>query len=123
MISADVFTTLDVELKPDPSLTVIRLFSFAYLDALAKELTRIQDVATRVLALETETRDRMLSLLTNAMEPRHHNVNDLFLRVSMKWRASSRTFTLRPSMVGFCSGRTAARSMRSSLPLCLTQVS
>lgn len=80
MIAADVFTTLDVELKPDPSRTVIRPFSFAYPDAFAQEPTRIQDVATRVLALEPKTRDRMLSLLTDAMEARHHNVTDLFLR-------------------------------------------
>ncbi len=30
MNAADVFTTLDVELKPDPSRTVIRPFSFGY---------------------------------------------------------------------------------------------
>jgi hypothetical protein len=33
MLAADVFTTLDVELKPDPSRTVIRPFSFGYPDA------------------------------------------------------------------------------------------
>ena len=37
MIAADVFTTLDVELKPDPSRTMIRPFSFAYPDAFAQE--------------------------------------------------------------------------------------
>ena len=80
MIAADVFTTLDVELKPDPSRTVIRPFSFVYPDAFTQEPTRIEDVAARVLALAPETRDRMLSLLTQAMEARHHNVKDLFLR-------------------------------------------
>ena len=35
MIAADVFTTLDVELKPDPSRTVIRPFGFDYPSAFA----------------------------------------------------------------------------------------
>ena len=80
MIAADVFTTLEVELKPDPSRTVVRPFSFAYPDAFEQKQTRVQDVAERVLALPTETRDRMLDLLSEAMASRHRNVQALFLR-------------------------------------------
>ena len=36
MNAADVFTTLDIELKPDPSRTVIRPFSFGYPAAFAE---------------------------------------------------------------------------------------
>lgn len=80
MIAADVFTTLDVELKPDPSRTVIRPFSFDYPSAFDQKPTRAQDVAARVMATEPETRDRMLRLLMDAMEERHRNVEALFLR-------------------------------------------
>lgn len=80
MIAADVFTTLDVELKPDPSRTVIRPFSFSYPEAFDRTPSRAQDVAARVLALPPETRDRMLHLLSESMEKRHHHVKALFLR-------------------------------------------
>jgi len=80
MIAADVFTTLDTVLKPDPARTVIRPFSFGYPAAFDKTPTRTQDVAARVMALEPATRDRMLQLLTEAMAVRHRNVNEVFLR-------------------------------------------
>jgi predicted GH43/DUF377 family glycosyl hydrolase len=80
MIAADVFTTLDTVLKPDPARTVIRPFSFGYPAAFDTTPTRTQDVAARVMALEPATRDRMLQLLTEAMAVRHRNVNEVFLR-------------------------------------------
>ncbi|MET4665775.1 glycoside hydrolase family 130 protein [Sphingomonas sp. PvP056] len=80
MIAADVFTTLDIELKPDPSRTVIRPFSFEYPSAFEQQPTRLQEVAARVMALEPATRDRMLQLLTASMSARHRNVDDGFLR-------------------------------------------
>ena len=80
MIAADVFTTLDIELKPDPSRTVIRPFSFEYPSAFEQQPTRLQEVAARVMALEPATRDRMLRLLTDSMSVRHRNVDDGFLR-------------------------------------------
>ena len=52
MIAADVFTKLDVELKPNPSRTVIRPFSFGYPSAFDRTPTRAQDVARRVMSLD-----------------------------------------------------------------------
>ena len=69
--AADVFTKLDVELKPDPSRTVIRPFGFGYPAAFERKPTRAQDVARRVMDLDTASRDRMLQLLQAAMEERH----------------------------------------------------
>ena len=80
MIAADVFTTLDIELKPDPSRTVIRPFSFGYPSAFDTTPTRAQEVAARVMALDTAMRDRMLHLLQESMEDRHRNVDGVFLR-------------------------------------------
>ncbi|MEG3165800.1 glycoside hydrolase family 130 protein [Sphingomonas sp. PB2P19] len=80
MLAADVFTKLDVELKPDPSRTVIRPFSFGYPSAFDRKPTRSQDVARRVMELDTATRDRMLKLLQAAMKERHRNVDGVFLR-------------------------------------------
>ena len=80
MIAADVFTKLDVELKPDPSRTVIRPFSFGYPAAFDRKPTRAQDVARRVMALDPAARDRMLQLLQASMEERHRNVDGVFLR-------------------------------------------
>ena len=80
MNAADVFTKLDVELKPDPSRTVLRPFSFGYPAAFDRKPTRAQDVARRVMALDAETRDRMLELLQAAMKKRHRNVDGVFLR-------------------------------------------
>ncbi|SEM76678.1 Predicted glycosyl hydrolase, GH43/DUF377 family [Sphingomonas gellani] len=81
MEAADVFTTLSVELKPDPSRTVVRPFGFAYPSAFSDgRPTRSQAVVSRLLALTPEMRDRMLRLLSNAMEKRHRNVDKAFLR-------------------------------------------
>ncbi|WP_230480746.1 glycoside hydrolase family 130 protein [Sphingomonas sp. Leaf21] len=80
MIAADVFTKLDIELKPDPSRTVLRPFSFGYPEAFDRQPTRAQDVGRRVMALDAETRDRMLDLLQAAMRQRHRNVDSVFLR-------------------------------------------
>ncbi|WP_294235861.1 glycoside hydrolase family 130 protein [uncultured Sphingomonas sp.] len=80
MIAADVFTKLDIELKPDPSRTVLRPFSFGYPTAFDRKPTRAEDVARRVMALDGETRDRMLHLLRDAMGKRHRNADGVFLR-------------------------------------------
>ena len=80
MIAADVFTKLDVVLKPDPSRTVIRPFSFGYPSAFDRKPSRAEDVARRVMELDPATRDRMLELLQAAMEERHRNVDAVFLR-------------------------------------------
>ncbi len=81
MSAADVFTTLDVELKPDPSRTVIRPFSFGYPQAFADGQTpRMQRVARQFLELDTTLRERMRALLAVPMHERHPNADDLFLR-------------------------------------------
>ncbi|TPG41393.1 glycosidase [Sphingomonas koreensis] len=81
MIAAEVFTTLDVELKPDPSRTVIRPFSFDYPEAFADgRPSRAIEVVSRVLALDPAMRARMLRLLREAMAPRHRNVEAFFAR-------------------------------------------
>ncbi|GGB20775.1 glycosidase [Sphingomonas metalli] len=80
MKAADVFTKLDIELKPDPSRTVIRPFSFGYPAAFDRKPTRAQDVARRVMALDETTRDRMLKLLLASMQSRHRHVDGVFLR-------------------------------------------
>ena len=81
MIASEVFSKLDVQLKPDPSRTVIRPFSFGYPSAFeGKGPTRAQEVAARVMALDHAMRQRMLCLLQEAMAPRHRNVDAVFLR-------------------------------------------
>ncbi|KQT31829.1 glycosidase [Sphingomonas sp. Leaf412] len=81
MEAANVFTTLDIELKPDPSRTVIRPFGFSYPDAFAKgRPTRSEAVAGRLMGLDAAMRERMLGLLHDAMRPRHRNVDHVFLR-------------------------------------------
>lgn len=81
MEAADVFTTLDIELKPDPSRTVIRPFSFAYPAAFAdRREPRARQVADRVLALDPALRERMRALLTVPMRERHPNADAIFLR-------------------------------------------
>ncbi|SOB87030.1 Predicted glycosyl hydrolase, GH43/DUF377 family [Sphingomonas guangdongensis] len=81
MKAADVFTTLDVELHPDPARTVIRPFNFGYPDAFAAgRPTRTQAVVSRLMALDEPMRERMLGLLHHAMHERHRNVDDVFLR-------------------------------------------
>ncbi len=81
MEAADVFTTLDIELKPDPSRTVIRPFGFAYPEALADgRPPRMQRVAKAVLDLDPQFRARIRSLLAVPMRERHPNADELFLR-------------------------------------------
>jgi len=81
LIAAEVFTTLDLELKPDPSRTVIRPFDFGYPSAFAEDRpTRAEAVASRVMGLDPAMRDRMLDRLRGAMETRHRNVDGVFLR-------------------------------------------
>jgi predicted GH43/DUF377 family glycosyl hydrolase len=79
--AAAVFKKLDVELKPDPSRTVIRPFNFGYPSAFAEgRPTRAEAVAQRVMALDPALRERMLRLLRRAMMKRHRNVDGVFLR-------------------------------------------
>ena len=81
MEAADVFTTLEIELKPDPSRTVIRPFSFAYPEGLADgRPIRMQQVADRLLALDPAMRERMRGLLAEPMHERHRNADETFLR-------------------------------------------
>jgi predicted GH43/DUF377 family glycosyl hydrolase len=81
MQAADVFTTLDIELKPDPARTVIRPFGFAYPSAFAEgRSSRAQEVAERFLSLEPAMRTRMRALLDVPMRERHPNADATFLR-------------------------------------------
>ena len=81
MDAADVFHTLDIELKPDPSRTVIRPFSFGYPEAFADGRTpRMQQVVQRLLALEPDLRERMRGLLNVPMHERHPTADATFLR-------------------------------------------
>jgi predicted GH43/DUF377 family glycosyl hydrolase len=81
MDAAAVFTTLDLELKPDPARTVIRPFSFDYPEAFAAgKPSRAGAVAARLMALDEPMRQRMLRLLHEAMRPRHRRVDQVFLR-------------------------------------------
>jgi predicted GH43/DUF377 family glycosyl hydrolase len=81
MKAAEVFTKLGIELKPDPSRTVLRPFSFDYPAAFAEgRPSRSREVAGRVMALAPEMRERMLCLLRASMEKRHRNIDNVFLR-------------------------------------------
>jgi len=81
MQAADVFTTLDIELKPDPSRTVIRPFSFGYPEAFRDNRpSRPERVLERLQALEPDMRARMLRLLQEPMRERHRNSDQVFLR-------------------------------------------
>lgn len=81
MNAADVFSTLSIELKPDPSRTVIRPFSFAYPEPFEEgRPTRMQQVADRLLSLDKPMRERMRSLIEKPMHERHRNADDTFLR-------------------------------------------
>ncbi len=81
MKAADVFTTLDIELKPDPARTVIRPFNFGYPAQFAEgRETRAEAVAGRLMGLDPALRERMLRLLHDAMHTRHRNVDQVFLR-------------------------------------------
>ncbi|OWK30542.1 glycoside hydrolase family 130 protein [Sphingomonas mucosissima] len=81
MNAADVFRTLPIELKPDPSRTVIRPFSFGYPEPFGKDRpTRMQQVADRLLSLDTAMRERMRRLIEVPMHERHPNADATFLR-------------------------------------------
>jgi len=81
MQAADVFTTLDIELKPDPSRTVIRPFNFSYPEAFAANRpTRPEQVTQRVEALDPAMRARMVELLSAPMRERHRNADAVFRR-------------------------------------------
>ena len=81
MAAADVFTKLDLELKPDPSRTVIRPFSFAYPEAFDDgRPSRAQAVVDRVRTTDPALRTRMRALLTAPMRERHRNADQVFLR-------------------------------------------
>jgi predicted GH43/DUF377 family glycosyl hydrolase len=81
MLAADVFRKLDVELKPDPSRTVIRPFGFGYPDAFRGDgKTREQKVVERLMALDPDMRSRMWDLLGASMRERHRAADHDFLR-------------------------------------------
>ena len=81
MLAAEVFTKLDLELKPDPSRTVIRPFGFAYPEAFARDRpTRSQQVVKRLCALDPALRERMRMLLDKPMRERHRTADETFLR-------------------------------------------
>ncbi|MES3092977.1 glycoside hydrolase family 130 protein [Sphingomonas aerolata] len=81
MEAANVFKKLEIELKPDPSRTVIRPFSFSYPEAFAADRpSRAQKVAQRVMALDPALRKRMVELLAKPMEERHRNADEVFRR-------------------------------------------
>ncbi|ONF96042.1 Beta-1,4-mannooligosaccharide phosphorylase [Sphingomonas jeddahensis] len=79
--AADVFTTLPIELKPDPSRTVIRPFGFAYPEGLDEgRPARMKQVADRLLALDKPMRERIRGLLKRPMDERHRDADATFLR-------------------------------------------
>ena len=81
MNAADVFTKLDIELKPDPSRTVVRPFSFGYPGAFADGRTpRPIAVIDRLVSLDGEMRTRMRELLMASMGERHRNVEGVLRR-------------------------------------------
>lgn len=75
MEAGRIFTKLELELKPDPSRTVVRPFDFAWVEGFEDgRPPRREVVASRLLSLEPDYRERMLQLLLNAMRPRHRDV-------------------------------------------------
>ncbi len=81
MNAADVFTKLDIELKPDPSRTVIRPFDFEYPQAFAADRpTRVEEVTRRVFALDETARTNMLAVVMGPMRDRHRHAEDVFRR-------------------------------------------
>ena len=81
MQAANVFKMLELELKPDPSRTVIRPFSFGYPDAFAADRpSRAEAVAQRVVDLDPTMRTRMVALLSAPMAERHRNADQVFRR-------------------------------------------
>lgn len=96
MNAADVFATLKIELKPDPSRTVIRPFSFGYPEPFGKDRpSRMQQVADRLLSLDTAMRARMWSLIAQPMHERHDNADATFLR---RFNDVAGTLTLPPKL-------------------------
>jgi predicted GH43/DUF377 family glycosyl hydrolase len=81
MEAAEVFTHLDLELRPDPARTVIRPFHFVYPEAFAAGRSpRMQQVIDRVLGLDEGTRERMLAFVAGPMRQRHRGADEVFLR-------------------------------------------
>ena len=81
MLAADIFTKLDIELKPDPSRTVIRPFSFEYPKEFSKDRpSRLETVAERILALDHAMRRRMLEKIRKPMHERHRDADRVFRR-------------------------------------------
>jgi predicted GH43/DUF377 family glycosyl hydrolase len=81
MEAADVFTRIDLELRPDPGRTVIRPFHFAYPPAFAgQHPPRPQVIVERLLALSEDVRERMIAFIMGPMRERHRNADEVFLR-------------------------------------------
>lgn len=81
MQAADVFTKLDLELKPDPSRTVIRPFDFGYPPAFAADRpSRAEQVVARLHALDADVRAHILGLLAKPMNERHRGAEQVFQR-------------------------------------------
>jgi len=81
MEAADVFRKLPLELKPDPTRTVIRPFGFGYPEAFGRDRpTRMQQVVDRLMALDPDLRERMLCLLQEPMRERHRDADGTFRR-------------------------------------------
>ena len=123
MEAADVFTKLDVQLRPDPSRTVIRPFSFGYPPAFSEDRPpRAQVVADRVRALDDDMRKRMRDLLLTPMRERHRNVEQVLIRRFEEVRDQ-----IGPGdsikTTSCWSAPTSARNMRSSQRRCSTRAS
>ena len=81
MRAADVFTKLDIAVRPDPSRTVVRPFSFEYPKAFSNDRpSRLEVVANRILALDHAMRRRMYERIRKPMHERHRNADKVFLR-------------------------------------------
>lgn len=81
MKAADVFTKLAIELKPDPSRTVIRPFSFDYPKAFSDDRpSRLEAVTQRILGLDHAMRRRMFERIRKPMQERHRDADGVFLR-------------------------------------------
>ncbi|TDW67675.1 putative GH43/DUF377 family glycosyl hydrolase [Novosphingobium sp. PhB55] len=81
MEAADVFTKLDLELRPDPARTVIRPFHFAYPAAFADHHPpKPHVVVQRILSLDDDVRERMIGFVMGPMRERHCHADAFFLR-------------------------------------------
>lgn len=68
-------------LKPDATRTVLRPFVAGEISsAAARENSRAQRIAERILALSDEETDRLYARVMFSLESRHRDVNDLFRR-------------------------------------------